>query len=209
MKLILQKDVKNLGKAGDQVLVKKGYARNFLIPQGQALPLNKDRLKAWKHQKVIIEAKKRKAVSERKALIEKLSSIKLKFEKESLKNGRLFGSVTAYEISQALENIHKISVDKRDISLIALKTVGDHKVTISLDSEQKTDITVSIKGKITKKEAKQEEHTFSKKEQAEPSEDSSVFKKAKSVQTKTAEEELKEMVKIQLMKKGWKKKLNC
>ena len=176
MKLILQKDVKNLGKAGDQVLVKKGYARNFLIPQGQALPLNKDRLKAWKHQKVIIEAKKRKAVIERKALIEKLSSIKLKFEKESLKNGKLFGSVTAYEISQALEKIHKISVDKRDISFIALKTVGDHKVTISLDSEHKTDITVSIKGKITKK---QEGQVSVKKEQAKPS-DEAASEKAKS-----------------------------
>lgn len=170
MKLILQKDVKNLGKAGDQVFVKKGYARNFLIPQGQALPLNKERLKAWKHQKVIIEAKKRKAVAERKALIEKLSSIKLKFEKESLKSGKLFGSVTAHEISQALESIHKISVDKRDISFTTLKTVGDHKVTISLDSEQKTDIIVSIKGKITKK---QEESGSSKKEQTELSKASS------------------------------------
>ena len=151
MKLILQKDVKNLGKAGDQVLVKKGYARNFLIPQGQAIPLNKDRLRVWKHQKVLIEAKKRKAISERKVLIEKLSSIKLKFEKESLKDGKLFGSVTAYDISQSLEKFHNISVDKRDISLTTLKTVGDHTVTISLDSEHKTDITVSIKGKITKK----------------------------------------------------------
>lgn len=151
MKLILQKDVKNLGKAGDQVFVKKGYARNFLIPQGQAIPLNKDRLRVWKHQKVLIEAKKRKALSERKALIEKLSSIKLKFEKESLKEGKLFGSVTAYDISQSLEKLHNISVDKRDISLTTLKTVGEHIVTISLDSEHKTDITVSIKGKITKK----------------------------------------------------------
>lgn len=183
MKLILQKDVKNLGKAGDQVFVKKGYARNFLIPQGQALPLNKDRLKAWKHQKVIIEAKKRKAVAERKALIEKLSSIKLKFEKESLKSGKLFGSVTAYEISQALEKFHKISVDKRDISLTALKTVGDHTVTINLDSELKTNITVSIKGKITKK---QEESASSKKEQAKLSKASSGEAKSE----KSAEEKL-------------------
>lgn len=152
MKLILQKDVKNLGKAGDQVMVKKGYARNFLIPKGQALPLNKDRLKLWKHQQVIIESKKRKAVVERKTLIQKLSSIKLKFEKESQKDGRLFGSVTSYEISQALELLHDISVDKRDISTAVLKTSGDHKITIALDSENKVDITVSIKGKVTKKQ---------------------------------------------------------
>ncbi len=177
IRLILQKDMKNLGKAGDQVLVKKGYARNFLIPQGRAIPLNKDNLRVWKHQKIIIEAKKRKAITERKALIEKLSSVKLKFEKESLKDGRLFGSVTAYDISEALEKLHNISVDKRDISLAVLKTVGNHTVTISLDSEHKTDITVSIKGKITKK-TEQEDSRYSKKESAS---DSSKEKKSASV----------------------------
>ena len=151
MKLILQKDVKNLGKAGEPVAVKKGYARNYLIPQGLAIPSNKNRLKIWKHQKTIIEAKKRKALVERKALIQKLSSVRLKFEKESLKDGKLFGSVTAYEISQALEKLHNISVDKRDIFFTTLKTVGEHTVNIRLDSEHKIDLTVNIKGKITKK----------------------------------------------------------
>ena len=163
MKLILQKDVKNLGKAGDQVTVKTGYARNFLIPNEQALPVNKDRLKVWKHQKVIIEAKKRKAVAERKALIEKLSSIKLQFERESLVNGKLFGSVTAHEISQALEKLHNIYVDKRDISFDALKIAGDHTITIALDSEHKTNIVVNIDGKITKKKMQQSEPSSSSK----------------------------------------------
>ena len=183
MKLILQKDMKNLGKTGDQVLVKKGYARNFLIPQGFALPLNKDRLKAWKHQKVIIEAKKRKAVIERKVLIEKISSLKLKYEKESLKDGRLFGSVTAYEISQTLETNHKFSVDKKDISPATLKTVGDHTITISLDTEHKTEITVSIKGKITKKSEEQEAFISSKK----------IKTKILSVFSKTKEEKTDEV----------------
>lgn len=151
MKLILQKDVKNLGKAGESVAVKKGYARNYLIPQGLATPLNKGHLKVWKHQKIIIEAKKRKALVERKALIQKLSSVRLKFEKESLKDGRLFGSVTAHEISQALEKLHNLSIDKRDIFFTTLKTVGEHTINIRLDSEHKTDLTLSIKGKITKK----------------------------------------------------------
>ena len=151
MKLILQKDVKNLGKAGDQVSVKNGFARNFLIPKGYALLLNNNRLKTWKHQKIIIEAKKRKAVSERKALIDRLAEVKLVFEKESQKDNRIFGSVTAHEISQALEEKHKISVDKRDIHFSELKTVGDHKISIRLDSEQETEILLTIKGKIRKK----------------------------------------------------------
>ena len=164
MKLILQKDVKNLGKAGDQVTVKTGYARNFLIPKGQALPVDKSRLKVWKHQKVIIEAKIRKAASERKTLIEKLSSIKLKFEKESLTNGKLFGSVTAHEISQELEKLHNINVDKRDISFDVLKTTGNHTITIALDSEHKTDMVVNIEGKIIKKKEQQDESSSLKPE---------------------------------------------
>ena len=151
MKLILQKDVKNLGKTGDQVSVKKGFARNFLIPKGYAILLNKDRLKVWKHQQIIIDAKKRKAISERKALIEKLSSIKLKFEKESQKDSKIFGSVTAYEISQALEKLHNIHIDKRDIHFSELKTLGDYKINIRLDSENQTEMNLTIKRKTSKK----------------------------------------------------------
>ena len=147
MKLILQKDVKNLGKTGDQISVKKGFARNFLIPKGYAVLMNKNNVKAWEHQKIIIKAKKRKALSERKALIDRLSSIKLKFEKEAQKDNRLFGSVTAHEISQALEKLHNISVDKKDIHFSELKTVGEHKIKIHLDSENQTKIPLSIKGK--------------------------------------------------------------
>ena len=157
MKLILQKDVKNLGKTGEQVSVKKGFARNYLIPKGFAIVMNKSSEKAWEHQKTIIEAKKRKVVSERKTLIEKLSHIKLKFEKEAQKDNRLFGSVTAHEISQALETLHQLSIDKRDIHFSELKTVGDHKVTIKLDNENQTEIKLAIKGKIRKADYEMEE----------------------------------------------------
>ena len=151
MNLILQKDVKNLGKAGDQVSVKNGFARNFLIPKGYALLLNKNRLRAWKHQEIIITAKKRKAVSERKKLVDRLSSIKLIFEKESQKDNKIFGSVTAHEISQALEEQYNISVDKKDIHFSELKTVGNHKINIRLDSEHQTEILLTINRRIRKK----------------------------------------------------------
>ena len=177
MKLILQKDVKNLGKTGEQVSVKKGFARNYLIPKGFAIVMNKSSEKAWEHQKTIIEAKKRKVVSERKTLIEKLSHIKLKFEKEAQKDNRLFGSVTAHEISQALETLHKLSIDKRDIHFSELKTVGDHKVTIKLDNENQTEIKLAIKGKIRKADYEIEE---AKKAQ-ETSDDDSQVEEAKQL----------------------------
>ena len=165
MKLILQKDVKNLGKAGDQVSVKNGFARNFLIPKGYALILNKNRLKEWNHQKVIIEAKKRKASSERKSLIDKLSSVQLLFEKESQKDNKIFGSVTAHEISQALEEKHNISVDKKDIHFDELKTVGDHKISIHLSSKHKTEILLTIKGKLGKKKDEKTDEKHSPQEE--------------------------------------------
>ena len=167
MKLILQTDVKNLGKTGDQVSVKKGFARNYLIPKGYAVLMNKNRLKAWEHQKVIIEAKKRKAISERQSLIEKLSSIKLKFKKEAQKDNRLFGSVTAHEISQSLEKLHNLSVDKRDIHFTELKTVGEHSVMIKLDSENQTEIKLSIKGIVRKSEYKTQMDPQELKQEAE------------------------------------------
>ena len=65
MRLILEKDVKNLGKAGDEVSVKPGYARNYLLPKNLATTLNESRLKEWKHKKYIIEVRKKKAEEER------------------------------------------------------------------------------------------------------------------------------------------------
>ena len=113
MKLILQKDVKNLGKAGDTVKVKDGHARNYLIPEGLALVLNEGRLKDFKHKQNIIKTRKKQAVTDRAALLEKIAGVFVSFEKESHGDGHLFGSVNSTEISKALEKEHKLFVDKK------------------------------------------------------------------------------------------------
>lgn len=151
MKLILQKDVKSLGKAGDKVQVKDGYARNYLIPKKLALNLNEGRLKEQKHKENIIKARKKQAVSDRKLLLEQISKVSLVFEKESYNDGRLFGSVNSVEISKALEKEHKISVDKKDIISEPIKTVGEHALSIKLDSENQADLKVVVNKKETKK----------------------------------------------------------
>ncbi len=153
MKLILQKDVKNLGKVGDQVKVKKGYARNFLLPNKLALILNEDRLKDWKHKKAVIEIKKKQAVVDRQSLLKKVSAVEVCFEKESRAEGKLFGSVTAAEISNFLEKEHKILLDKKDFVMPEpLKNVGEYQITVALDSENKTELKVIVKQKISEKE---------------------------------------------------------
>ena len=151
MKMVLQKDVKNLGKAGDSVQVKAGYARNYLLPKKLAMVLDERSLKEWKHKKVILEAKKRKAALERKSLLERLASVHLVFEKESRSEGRIFGSITPADISKALDEKHGFSVDKRDILIPSLKTLGEHSVQISLDSNLKTELKVTVKRKVSEK----------------------------------------------------------
>ena len=153
MRLILQKDIKNLGKAGDQVQVKKGYARNFLLPGKLAFAMDESRAKEWRRRKQVIGAVKKKAVLERKALLERISSLCLVFERESRAEGRLFGSVSPAEISAALEHEHGILVDKKDISAESLKTLGEHQALISLDSERKGSLKILIRKKLSKKES--------------------------------------------------------
>lgn len=147
MKVILQKDVKNLGKVGDTVRVKSGYARNYLLPQKLALSFNESFVEELKHKKTLIEARKKQALSERKALVEKLQSVELVFVRESRDEGMLFGSVTAAEISTALEKEKQILVDKRDLQMDPIKKVGEYDIETVLDSQNKGTVKVIVKGK--------------------------------------------------------------
>ena len=153
MKLMLEKDVKNLGKAGDEVSVKPGYARNYLLPKKLATTLNESRLKEWKHKKHIIEVRKKKAEEEREKTISHLNKIHLVFEKEARGQGQLFGSVSSGEISKALEEKHSLSVDKRDIFSDPIKTIGEHKVKIVLDPIRETFLSITVKKTSSKKES--------------------------------------------------------
>ena len=153
MEVILQKDVKNLGKTGDRIRVKAGYARNHLIPKKWALVLDESNLKALKHKKKVIEAKKKKAVEERKALLEKLSAVEIQFEMQAQNEGRLFGSITAVDLSAELEK-QSFTVDKRDLILEEpIKVLGEHKVKVKLDDQLQTEIKVNVKALDSKKTA--------------------------------------------------------
>lgn len=179
MKLILEKDVKNLGKAGDKVSVKPGYARNWLLPKKLAVTLNKDRIKEWKHKRYIIEVRKKKAGEERNNILSKIKEIQLVFEKEARSGGQLFGSVSSVEISKVLFEKHNLSVDKRDIILLdPLKTVGEHQVKITLDPTRETFLSINIK-----KSSSQKKDSLSE----EKKEDQSIYKKSEEEVDKNKE----------------------
>lgn len=144
MRIILQKDVKNLGLAGDIVSVKKGYARHFLFPKRWAIPFTEGSAAEAKHRQELIESKKKKALGSRQELVKKLKDIELSFIKEADEKGHLFGSLTVFEISKALQQ-KNFEVDKRVMKQeLPIKEVGEHKVLLDFGGDLKTEIKVTI-----------------------------------------------------------------
>ena len=145
MQVILQKDLKHLGLTGDIVSVKKGYARHFLFPKKQAIPFTEGSAREARHRQKMMEFKKKKALSLRKSLSEKLENLSLSFIKPAGEENRLFGSVTALEIAKKLQEQGFSDLDKKAVKLPqALKTLGEHEVPLDLGSGIKTQIIVKI-----------------------------------------------------------------
>jgi large subunit ribosomal protein L9 len=145
MKVILQKDVKDLGKVGDLVNVKEGYARNFLFPRKLALVATEAKQTEWNHLNKMAEIKKKKAVSGRMEVIKKLQGLTLNFKLEAAaESEKLFGSVTAMDISKELEK-NGYTVDKRDIHVDdAIKQLGQHKAIVRMGDGLQAELTVVV-----------------------------------------------------------------
>ncbi len=144
MKVILQKDVKDLGKVGDVVNVAQGFARNFLFPRKLAENATEKNVKQYSHQIKVAEIKKKKVVSERQTLIEKINGATVVFQKQAGEEDKLFGSITTLEISKELEK-QGFSIDKKDIEIPeGIKFLGQHKAVVSLGAELKAEIVVTV-----------------------------------------------------------------
>ncbi len=132
MKVILQKDVKNVGKVGDLVNVAPGFARNFLFPRSLAAEATERRVAEFEHLKRLAEKNKKAAIAEREALKAKLQGVSLTFSMQAGEGDKIFGSVTPSEIAHQLE-AKGYSVDRRDIHLIEpIKMLGAHKALLKL-----------------------------------------------------------------------------
>lgn len=144
MKVILQKDVKNLGKVGDLVSVSNGFARNYLFPRNLASEATEKRVREFEHLKKVAEIKKKKAVAERQEVIKKLSGITVNFKAPAGETDKLFGTVTNIDISNELEK-QGFSIDRRDIHLEEpIKMLGQHKAMIRLGEGIETSVLVSV-----------------------------------------------------------------
>lgn len=145
MKVILQKDVKDLGKVGELVNVKQGYARNFLFPRQLAVVATEERVSEWNHLKKVADIKKKKAMAGRQEMINKIQGLTLAFRLEAAADSdKLFGSITNMDISKQLET-QGFSVDRRDIHLEeAIKHLGQHKAFIRLGDGLEAELTVVV-----------------------------------------------------------------
>ena len=144
MKVILIQDVDNLGKIGDSVNVKNGYARNFLIPNKLALFANDQNMKSIESMLKQQELKNAKERSNLESLSKVLDKVTLKFELKAGEEGKLFGSVTSQMISDELSK-QDLNVDKKEIVLDEpIKELGKHKVSIDLGENLSASIQIKV-----------------------------------------------------------------
>ena len=147
MKVLLLKDVKNLGKAQEVVNVAEGHARNLLIPQKLAVPATPAILADMKKRQDQQAAKEAKAKEEALALKERLGSKRIVVKAKAGSEGRLFGSVTNAEVAEALEKAYDVSVDKKKVHLEEpVKHTGAFTAQVRLYPGVAAEITFEVEG---------------------------------------------------------------
>lgn len=145
MKVILLEDVVGKGKAGDVVTLSDGYARNFLLPKGIAIPANETNMKNLEHRRVKLAEQRARNIEEAQGVKDRLDGLKVTLQATSGEGGRLFGSITSQDIADALDEQHHITIDKKKILLAAhIKETGTQAVDIRLFPEVIATITVSV-----------------------------------------------------------------
>lgn len=144
MKVILQKDVKDLGKVGDLVNVSLGFARNLLFPRKLAVEATESRVKEWNHLKRVADSKKKKAMAERQEILNKVKGITVTFKVQAGEGEKLFGTVTTSDISKSLEK-QGFHIDRRDIHLEEpIKVLGTHKATVRYGEGVEAPIQIAV-----------------------------------------------------------------
>ncbi len=144
MEIILKETIDTLGQIGDVVKVKPGYARNYLLPKGLAVPATKANLAILEQQKAAIEARRQRQQQEAEELAKKLAGATVVIEQRVGEEDRLFGSVTGADIAAKLTELG-IEIDKKQILLDEpIKTIGDKEVTIKTGYQQTATIIVKV-----------------------------------------------------------------
>ena len=147
MQVILLERVINLGQLGDVVKVKEGYARNFLIPQGKARRATETAIKEFEARRADLEKAQADRLSAAQAEGEKLNGTTVRITAKAGVDGRLFGSVTNFDISEALTK-QGFQVNKAQIRMPQgpLKAVGEHSISVALHTDVVAEVKVTVVG---------------------------------------------------------------
>ena len=145
MKVILQQDVRGQGKKGQLVEVSDGYARNFLLPKKLAVPATAENVNTMKQQEKARKAQEAAEKAEAEALSKKLEGLMVKIPAKAGEGGRLFGAVTAKEISEALAAQHGLTIAKAKLVLDEpIKACGGYQVKAKLGYEVTGTVNVMV-----------------------------------------------------------------
>ena len=145
MQVILLENIMKLGKIGDQVEVKNGFARNYLLRQGKALRASKENVEYVNKKKVELNKKNEEAKNQFELIAAKISNKTLKFNKESKENGELYGSIKPKEVSSAFKKILDIEISPSQIDLRQeITQIGKYKININLHAEVSVNVNLSI-----------------------------------------------------------------
>jgi len=146
VEVLLNEDIPSLGISNEVVVVKDGYARNFLLPQGLAIVATDAVKKERAHKIAKAIKRKEERISQAQELAERMENIYIEFERKSSEEGKLFGSVTKGDIVEELDKTHLIQIDRKQIHLDSpLKQVGENPVKIRLETGVSAFLSVLIK----------------------------------------------------------------
>ena len=145
MQVILLENIMKLGKIGDQVEVKNGFARNYLLRQGKALRASKENVEFVSKKKNELNKKNEETKNQFKEIASKISNKTLKFNKESKENGELYGSIKPKEVSTAFKTILKVEISPSQIDLRQeIDKTGRYKINVNLHAEVTASVNLHV-----------------------------------------------------------------
>jgi large subunit ribosomal protein L9 len=146
MEVILKQDVQNLGYKDDIITVKAGYARNYLIPKGMAVAANETNRKILAEVKRQRSFKDEKILQEAETLAKAIEGVTLKIGAKAGTSGKIFGSVNAIQISQALKDQHSFDIDRKNIEVDgeSIKELGNYKAKVRLHKSVQVDLNFEV-----------------------------------------------------------------
>jgi len=144
MKVILKEDVHGLGKAGQIINVKDGYARNFLFPKGLALVADEKNMRLLEYQKKKFEEQAKKKRQDAESIAERLTGIQITIKSKAGEGQKLFGSITSKDIAEALQK-EGFSIERKQIMISEpIKRLGEYEVEVKLHSNINAKLKINV-----------------------------------------------------------------